>query len=64
MSTSQRHQPLEYYTSRQTPPRRTPKRPLKLEVRYCVGAVDNAEIIDTVHARRAPMIPVTGSLRL
>jgi integrase/recombinase XerD len=26
--------------------------------------IDNAEIIDTVHARRAPMIPVTTSLRL
>jgi site-specific recombinase XerD len=25
--------------------------------------VDNAEIIDTVHARRAPMIPVHSSLR-
>jgi site-specific recombinase XerD len=26
--------------------------------------IDNAEIIDTVHARRAPMIPVNPSLRL
>jgi site-specific recombinase XerD len=26
--------------------------------------IDNAEIIDTVHARRAPMIPVSASLRL
>jgi site-specific recombinase XerD len=26
--------------------------------------IDNAEIIETVHARRAPMIPVTGSLRI
>jgi hypothetical protein len=26
--------------------------------------IDNAEIIDTVHARRAPMIPVHSSLRL
>ena len=26
--------------------------------------IDNAEIIDTVHARRAPMIPVSTSLRL
>jgi site-specific recombinase XerD len=25
--------------------------------------IDNAEIIDTVHARRAPMIPVSTSLR-
>jgi hypothetical protein len=33
------HQPVEYYTSRQTPPARATKRPLKLEVRYCVGAV-------------------------
>ena len=26
--------------------------------------IDNAEIIDTVHARRAPMIPVDSSLRV
>jgi site-specific recombinase XerD len=26
--------------------------------------IDNAEIIDTVHTRRAPMIPVSSSLRL
>ncbi len=26
--------------------------------------IDNAEIIDTVHARRAPMIPVHSSLRV
>jgi integrase len=26
--------------------------------------VDNTEIIETVHARRAPMIPVSASLRL
>ena len=26
--------------------------------------IDNAEIIDTVHARRAPMIPVSSSLRV
>ena len=26
--------------------------------------IDNAEIMGTVHARRAPMVPVTGSLRL
>ena len=26
--------------------------------------IDNAEIIDTVHARRAPMVPVSASLRL
>jgi hypothetical protein len=26
--------------------------------------IGNAEIIDTVHARRAPMIPVSASLRL
>jgi hypothetical protein len=25
--------------------------------------IDNAEIIETVHARRAPMIPVSPSLR-
>jgi hypothetical protein len=26
--------------------------------------IDNTEIIDTAHARRAPMIPVDSSLRL
>jgi integrase/recombinase XerD len=26
--------------------------------------IDNAEIIETVHARRAPMIPVSASPRL
>jgi integrase/recombinase XerD len=26
--------------------------------------IDNTEIIDTVHARRAPMVPVDSSLRL
>jgi hypothetical protein len=26
--------------------------------------IDNAEIIDTVHTRRAPMVPVSTSLRL
>ena len=26
--------------------------------------IDNAEIIDAVHSRRAPMIPVSASLRL
>jgi integrase len=26
--------------------------------------IDNAEIIETVHGRRAPMIPVSTSLRL
>ena len=26
--------------------------------------IDNAEIIETIHARRAPMIPVSPSLRL
>jgi hypothetical protein len=25
--------------------------------------IDNTEIIDTVHSRRAPMVPVDGSLR-
>ena len=37
--TTPRHQPLEYYASRQTPSRRPPNRPLKLEVCDCVGAV-------------------------
>jgi len=26
--------------------------------------IDNAEIIDAVHARRAPMVPVSASLRV
>jgi len=26
--------------------------------------IDNAEIIDAVHARHAPMVPVSASLRL
>jgi integrase/recombinase XerD len=26
--------------------------------------IDNAEIIDTVHGRSAPMVPVSASLRL
>jgi site-specific recombinase XerD len=26
--------------------------------------IDNAEIIEAVHARRAPMVPVSASLRL
>jgi integrase len=29
-----------------------------------VQGIDNAEIIDAVHARRAPMVPVNASLRL
>ena len=29
-----------------------------------VQGIDNAEIINTVHARRAPMIPVSTGLRL
>jgi len=29
----------------------------------CLQSIDNAEIIDTVHSRRAPMIPVTTSPR-
>src|SRR5687768_14492681 len=28
------------------------------------SGIDSGEIIETVHARRAPMIPVSGSLRL
>jgi transposase len=56
MSPSQRHQPLEYYTSRQTPPRRTHKRPLKLEVRYCVGAVEKTQI--QAQDRTAPILPL------
>ena len=30
----------------------------------CLQGIDNAEIIETVHARRAPMIPVSASVRL
>ena len=26
--------------------------------------IDNAEIVDAVHARRAPMVPVSTSLRV
>jgi hypothetical protein len=26
----------------------------------CLQGIDNAEIIQTVHARRAPMVPVTS----
>ena len=33
------HQTLEYHTSRQNPPATPPKRPLKLEIASCVGAV-------------------------
>jgi hypothetical protein len=32
-------------------------------IAYLQG-IDNAEIIKTVHARHAPMIPVSASLRL
>jgi integrase len=28
----------------------------------CLQGIDNTEIIDTVHARRAPMVPVDSSL--
>jgi hypothetical protein len=30
----------------------------------CLQGIDNAETIDTVHARRTPMIPVHSSLRI
>jgi hypothetical protein len=30
--------------------------------RIYLQGIDNTEIIDTVHARRAPMVPVNGSL--
>jgi RNA-directed DNA polymerase len=39
MGSPQRHQPVDYYTSRPTPPRQTRNRALKLEVCDCVGAV-------------------------
>jgi hypothetical protein len=32
--------------------------------RIYLQGIDNAEIIDAVHTRRAPMIPVSTSLRL
>jgi len=32
--------------------------------RIYLQGIDNAEIIDTVHARRAPMVPVHNSLRV
>jgi len=43
----------------------TPTRPHHLGITsiYLQG-IDNAEIIDTVHARRAPMVPVHSSLRV
>jgi hypothetical protein len=37
--------------------------PIRITSIYLQG-IDNAEIIDTVHTRRAPMIPVSTSLRL
>jgi hypothetical protein len=30
----------------------------------CQEGIDNDEVIETVHARRAPMIPVSATLRL
>ena len=32
--------------------------------RVVLQGIDNTEIIDTVHARRAPMVPVRSSLHL
>ena len=32
--------------------------------RIYLQGIDNAEIIEAVHARRAPMIPVSTTLRL
>jgi hypothetical protein len=43
--------------------RRRRCRDFMLVVRRVQG-IDSAEIIDAVHARRAPMIPVEASLRL
>jgi hypothetical protein len=40
-----------------------PASPVSICKAYLQG-IENAEIIDTVHARRAPMIPVSTSLRL
>jgi hypothetical protein len=39
ISSAAGHQPLAYHASRPNPPRRPRNRPLKLEVRDCVGAV-------------------------
>jgi hypothetical protein len=36
---------------------------LRITSVYLPG-IDSGEIIDTVHARRAPMIPVSASLRI
>ena len=33
-------------------------------VSWYLQRIDNAEIIDAAHARRAPMVPVSASLRL
>jgi hypothetical protein len=38
------------------------KRHLRSRPRTYLQGIDNADIIDTVHARRAPMIPVSTSL--
>ena len=45
------------------PTRGRPWSPSGITSVYLQG-IDNAEIIDTVHARRAPMISVNASLRL
>jgi hypothetical protein len=36
----------------------------KQRPRHHLQGIDSGEIIETVHARRAPMIPVSASLRL
>jgi len=37
--------------------------PTSASPRIYLQGIDNTEIIDTVHARRAPMVPVDSSLR-
>jgi hypothetical protein len=62
--------PSEWTNLDSTTTERRTRRPLLLSRRGRCGitsvylqGIDNAEIIETVHARRAPMIPVSASLR-
>lgn len=36
----------------------------RLRALIVVQGIDDAEIVDTVHSRRAPVVPVSASLRL
>ncbi len=49
IGSTQRHQPLEYHASRPTPPTPAENRALKLEVRYCVGAVLSVALVGYVY---------------